>query len=106
MRGATLPTLPPEAVKRAVPKGRRVGELALPLAIEWAVIKKLTLVVWVLESWQADQLTQLPLRPRTMALSWLVPTSTPSMNAGVQERVCPVYAKLQDLHDTGKQGGI
>lgn len=40
------------------------------------------------------------LKPRSRAMSWATPTSTPSMTCC--ERVGPTVPELQDLHDTGK----
>lgn len=62
----------------------RVGEMALPFAgygtrcISWGRTRELTTVVWVWESWQADQVRYFWTQTRALNLS--TPTSTPLMN--------------------------
>jgi hypothetical protein len=84
-------TLTTAALRRMHPtslEGMRIGELAPPLACCRSRAAPTT-QVW--ESCQADQLS-LPLRPRSRALSWSIPTSTPSMN-------CSLKYTWQNLHN-------
>jgi hypothetical protein len=62
----------------------------------------LALVTWAQESWQADQLTQLPPKHKSISLSW----STLTWSAGACEGAGSTDPKLQDLHDTGQQQDV
>jgi hypothetical protein len=95
-------------MRMSQPEGMRAKELVLPLAscsIRWSSLDlagELALVVWVWESWWADQLSYHPGLDRPKALSWFTPTSTHLQTAGVLEGAGPTGPKLQDLHDIGQ----
>ena len=89
------------------PCGVRVGELALPLAgcrigrTGWGSAGELALVVWVWESWWADQFRYHPGPGSGLCVG------PPNIyGARACKGACIADPKLQDLHHTGWQQDI